>query len=380
MSQRVNPDLKKELVKYGIQDWNECFHCGNCTAMCPLTDQDFLFPRKAIRQVQMGLKSSISSNFDPWLCYYCGECSETCPRDANPGELMMSLRRYLTSVYDWTGFSKLFYTRKVWEFLTIIILFVLVVASFVVYFPKEQIVNFSTYIGDHAFVRVIETFDLIMAAVVALILVTNILRMWYFAILKPRYKVPIFEYLRGIYVLPGVLFTQISFRKCDTSGRLYWVNHLLLMTGYSVMFTLVMVFLPRFQIGEVTEWYNWQRLLGYYATFGLLFGLGAMFIGRFRKKTEKFKFSHLSDWLFIILLFLTTLTGILVHIFRLAEMGYATYVSYVLHLAVLVPMICVEVPFSKWSHLAYRPFSIYFYYLKKAALSKESKTKLAAAA
>ena len=34
MSQRVNPDLKKDLVKYGIQDWNECFHCGNCTAVC----------------------------------------------------------------------------------------------------------------------------------------------------------------------------------------------------------------------------------------------------------------------------------------------------------------------------------------------------------
>ncbi len=108
MIQRVNPDLKKYLVKYGIQDWNECFHCGNCTAICPLTDHDFLFPRKAIRQVQMGLTDSLASNFDPWLCYYCGECSETCPRDANPGELMMSLRRYLTSVYDWTGLSKLF--------------------------------------------------------------------------------------------------------------------------------------------------------------------------------------------------------------------------------------------------------------------------------
>jgi quinone-modifying oxidoreductase subunit QmoC len=46
----------------------------------------------------------------------------------------------------------------------------------------------------------------------------------------------------------------------------------------------------------------------------------------------------------------------------------------------MVPMICVEVPFSKWSHLAYRPFSIYFYYLKKAALAKEYKTKLAKAA
>jgi hypothetical protein len=30
-------------------------------------------------------------------------------------------------------------------------------------------------------------------------------------------------------------------------------------------------------------------------------------------------------------------------------------------------MIIIEVPFSKWSHLAYRPFAIYFYRLKKKA-------------
>ncbi|MGC3979589.1 MAG: hypothetical protein QM751_16000 [Paludibacteraceae bacterium] len=44
-----------------------------------------------------------------WECYYCGECSTHCPQDANPGELMMSLRRWLTAKYDWTGLSGLFY-------------------------------------------------------------------------------------------------------------------------------------------------------------------------------------------------------------------------------------------------------------------------------
>jgi len=57
----------------------------------------------------------------------------------------------------------------------------------------------------------------------------------------------------------------------------------------------------------------------------------------------------------------------------------ATYYSYVIHLAVLVPMIMVEVPFSKWSHLAYRPFAIYFANVKKAALAQEYETELAPA-
>ena len=378
--QRVNPDLKKDLLEFGVKDWNECFHCGNCTAICPLTEKDFLFPRKAIRQVQMGLKSSIASNFDPWLCYYCGECSETCPRDANPGELMMSLRRYLTSVYDWTGLSRLFYTKKIWEFIAIFLLAFMVVASFIIWFPGDQIANFTTYIGNHEFVKVIEIGDITMAAVVAFFLISNIMNMYYLTIIKPKYKVPLVKYIKGVFLLPFHFASQFKFRKCDNSGKKYWANHWLLMSGYTIMFILVVGFLPQFQTSEVHEWYHWQRILGYYATFGLLFGLVAMFIGRWRKRTEKFRFSHLSDWIFIIMLFLTTLTGILVHIFRLADMPYTTYYIYVIHIAVLVPMIVVEVPFSKWSHLAYRPFAIYFYYLKKAAVEKQYKTQLAAAA
>ena len=37
---------------------------------------------------------------------------------------------------------------------------------------------------------------------------------------------------------------------------------------------------------------------------------------------------------------------------------------------ILVPMILIEVPFSKWSHLAYRPFAAYFHQLKKHAVPK----------
>jgi len=32
-----------------------------------------------------------------------------------------------------------------------------------------------------------------------------------------------------------------------------------------------------------------------------------------------------------------------------------TYVIYVIHLMVAVPMLVLEVPFAKWAHLAFRP-------------------------
>ena len=383
MSYRVNSEFKSDLKKFGIaEQWNECFHCGNCTAVCPLTENGFLFPRQGIRVMQMGLKEKLATYVDPWLCYYCGECSETCPREANPAELMMTLRRYLTSVYDWTGLSKKIYTSKWWEFGSIIIIALLIIVGFLIYLPlksgADAMVNQSGSVMINSlvegisagqFVRIIEIGDWTMAIIVAALLISNILNMFYKVILSDNaVKVPFGTYFTEFWRLIYNFATQAKFSKCD--DRNYWVGHLLLMTGYSIMFALVVIALPLFQIEEIVPWYNWQRLLGYYATFGILFFLIQVTIGRIKKQDTKLKFSHPSDWLFIIMLALTTITGILVHIFRLNGMVEATYYLYVAHLAVLVPMIVIEVPFSKWSHLAYRPFAVYFSRLKKAAVKK----------
>src|SRR5512136_1919097 len=109
MAFRANPRLIEELEHYGAQDVVKCYHCGNCSAVCPFSAGPFLFPRKSMRYLQMGLEERLRGTLEPWLCYYCGECSEQCPREAEPGETMMSLRRWLTAQYDFTGISRLFY-------------------------------------------------------------------------------------------------------------------------------------------------------------------------------------------------------------------------------------------------------------------------------
>ena len=48
----------------------------------------------------------------------------------------MSLRRYLTSRYDWTGLSKKFYTSETWELGSILFFAVMVVISFLVILPS----------------------------------------------------------------------------------------------------------------------------------------------------------------------------------------------------------------------------------------------------
>ena len=116
--------------------------------------------------------------------------------------------------------------------------------------------------------------------------------------------------------------------------------------------------------------------MGYYATVVLLFGSGRAIVERIRKSGQMHRHSHTSDWMFPILLFTVSLTGILVHIFRYQGLPQATYYTYVIHLAFLVPMLILEVPFGKWSHLAYRPLAIYFQEVKQAALARESEAGL----
>jgi heterodisulfide reductase subunit C/quinone-modifying oxidoreductase subunit QmoC len=90
----VNPDFADELQVFGVDTALECFNCGTCAAICPLILGHF--PRKMIRYVQVGATEMILQQAqDLWRCLHCGLCTQTCPRQANPSELILGLRRYV---------------------------------------------------------------------------------------------------------------------------------------------------------------------------------------------------------------------------------------------------------------------------------------------
>lgn len=372
---KVNPNFSSELKKIGADDFSACFNCGDCTATCSFSTSDTSFPRKMVRYSVLGLEEDIQSSVDPWLCYYCGDCSTSCPRQADPGNLMMSLRRYLVSKYDWTGLSKKLYTSKVWELGAIAVIASIVLLLFIVKGGEM-----TTQLTDQGGVNInsfapwqsVEMLDWLMAGLLSFFLISNIFNMFYKIVLKQKeVKIPMKLYFKELYNLIFHFSTQWDFSKCDTekisiwskikNGNYnYWIIHFLLMTSYVTMFIMIVGFLGWFQTDHIYSWYHPQRLLGYYATFGLITGILYFSALRFNKITEKTKKTHFTDWTFLILLFLTTLSGILLHFFRINGAAYATYYTYVIHMMVLVPMLMIEVPFSKWSHLAYRPFAIYF--------------------
>lgn len=380
---QINPDFAKELKEYGAFDFNACYNCGNCTAVCSLSDENNSFPRKMVRLSVLGLEDEIQSSVDPWLCYYCGECSTTCPQKTDPGELMMSLRRYLTAKYDWTGLASKLYTSKVWEFGTIIFLAAVILVLFIFFhgpMTTELTAEGGVKLNTFAPWKQIEIGDWIMAGLLAFFLLSNVFNM-YLKIVRSNkeLKIPIKLYFTEIFKPIFHAVTQWQFSKCDRletkkkiNFSLFWIAHLLLMSSYALMLILIVVFLGWFQTDNIYEWWHPQRILGYYATIGLIVGLVYFSYSRIKKNQEKSKHSHVTDWTFLVLLFLTTITGILVHIFRIYGMPYPTYYIYVIHIMVLFPMLMIEVPFSKWSHLAYRPFALYFNNVVNAA-RKQSK-------
>ena len=59
MAIRVNPKLITELEKFGAEDVQKCYHCGNCSAVCAHSEDLFTFPRKPMRLLQMGLEERL---------------------------------------------------------------------------------------------------------------------------------------------------------------------------------------------------------------------------------------------------------------------------------------------------------------------------------
>ena len=384
MPGEIQPELLEKLTEFGVKDASLCFNCGNCTAICSLSSESVPFPRKPIRYLQLGLEDKLMASPEPWLCYYCGDCSDTCPRQADPGEVMMGLRRYLTSRYDWTGISRLFYTSKVFEVSAILLIAVLVGLGFLFFhgpMPTDRVA-----LNVFAPNRVMEILDLALLVVLSFFLLSNGYRLFK-AVLgeSPSLAenlhtddnrlfgirlrgIPLIIYFHEAREFLVHFFTQKKFNACDTdSKKAQWFIHLLMMTGYSIVFLLVVVGIRWFQRDEIYPLWHPIRLLGYYATFGILYGTSAAIWNRWKKTKPVYRNSHPSDWAFLILLWLTAFTGILIHFGRLLELPLATYGLYVVHMMIAVPMLVIEVPFAKWTHQLYRPLVLYLMKVKERA-------------
>ncbi|MBW2337282.1 MAG: 4Fe-4S dicluster domain-containing protein [Deltaproteobacteria bacterium] len=368
-SNRVDPELYRELAKFGAKDIEICMQCGTCSASCPLSSGTNPFPRKIYRYIQLGLKDKLLKSTEPWLCYYCGDCNKDCPRGAEPAETMMATRRWLTAQYDWTGLARRFYLSEAWEIGALIAVALGIILLFGLF--HGPVVTDHVSVNSFSPVLWVEIGDLVMAVILSAFLLSNAFRMYRF--IMSDTKVPLWLYITEAKAFVLNFLTQHRWRQCG-EDRSRWLKHFILVSGYLTMMMLIIVFIRWFQVDD-SSW-HFTSIFGYYATGVLLAITVEMFRSRLKKEESLHRYSEFSDWLFLILLFFTTLTGIMMHALRMVGWPMGTYVMYVIHLAIAVPMLIIEVPFGKWSHLFYRPLAIFLATVKEKA-SKNSKVDVA---
>lgn len=369
MNNYSDPQLVTEVRKYGKFDVAGCFNCGSCTLSCDLAGDHASFPRRTTRQVLLGLRQSIGESLDPWLCHDCGDCSTVCPRQTEPRESMMTLRRYLASLYDWTGIASLINRSKLWHLGALSFVAALVLLLTVLYHRyvvKMPLTDFaSTSLGLEHMFPLMTYFTLAVILFPFLILMTNAFRMYLITVhQKDSIHSPLFQWLVEIKIFFLHFFTYRRMTECPTE-KARWLPHLLLGLGCMVMIFLKVFALQWFQTDTLYPLYHPQRWIGYVATLFLIYGALHIIVGRLSKKREIYKSSDFRDWNFPVLLLATAVSGIAVHLFRYAGLELATHYAYAVHLMIAVPMLVVEMSFGKWTHMIYRPLAMYFQSLRE---------------
>jgi quinone-modifying oxidoreductase subunit QmoC len=192
-----------------------------------------------------------------------------------------------------------------------------------------------------------------IGSVFTFILLPNIIRMWWFIIIKPGIKVSFVTYLKSTWELLVHMFTQKRSLGCD-DNQFRWFEHLILVLGYlSLLFATVFL-----------DWFSSENIfiiiLGYVES-AVIFVVTFDFVrGRIKKNKEMSKFSQPSDWFFVIWLLLMGLTALFVRSFIDLNLLESNIWMYLLHLIVLVQWALIIVPFGKWTHFLYRSFAMYF--------------------
>ena len=366
---KVDIHLAEDLQKYGTVDFKACYNCGNCTAVCNLTDEHSNFPRMYIRYGMLGLKDEILKSDDLWMCYACGDCTATCPREAIPGEYMATLRRYAIAHYEPTGITRLMFKNNPW-YIVILSLLAVVLGFFLFTLKPEMVV--SRWIFQFMPFEIIHGLGELIFALTGLTLVIGIFNMLRWVgknkpDKKEETKKGKSNWMKSATYVVNELSTMKRYQTCDKETDSYWFKkpkitqpwfvHWSIMWGFIGLFlATVLDFLLKDP--ATTVWWP-SRILGTIAGIFMLYGASMALFYRYKKITDAYAHTKLADWVFLWFLWLAGITGFWMEIAVMAHLtGDANQVVFVIHTIISMELVLLFV-FSKFAHAIYRPVALF---------------------
>lgn len=390
MKNRVNPDFIETIKRYGAFDVNACFSCGNCTAICNLTDRTDVFPRRLIHYGQLGLKDELLSSKELWTCYYCGECSQTCPREAEPGEYMAAVRRYAISKLDFSGLSGLLYRLPIFNVAFTILLGVFLGLFIVVFSGMErklimdqQVLRYFDYLSA----RVLHDLGLTIFAFIGLVAIIGVIRMFIMISKAEKAKGVHFSLIkfvkRAIRAIFIELIYQKRYQKCsDDSDKPWylrqWFIHGTMLWGFMILWIVTGTHWMM-DLARQVEWLpdifkkatgthiSLLHPLRFFGTIGgilLMYGASLTIWKRLRRSDKYSSHTFVSDWSFLLLLWFSGLTGFFLEIalYMTMPQNWAYYML-LIHVTISMELLLLW-PFTKFAHVFYRSIAIFIYALK----------------
>ena len=393
MTTIVDIDLLADMQRFGAADVTACFSCGTCTATCPSADNDAAFPRRMIRYAAVGLRDELLASKELWTCYHCGLCSDSCPTQADPGEFMATARRYAIASYDPTGLARILYTRPILGS----VIATAVAAFFAAFMYTAHGPQDPAQLALFAFIpdQFIHWTGIVVMAFMTLAGFVGV------ATMTRRVARRDGVTLRGMFggrqawiATGSALWSALGVeslgqrryrRDCQDDAppeplyRRRWLIHALTIWGFLGLLaaTLLDWGLALLGIKEtgtaVPLWYP-SRLIGTVAGVSLVYGVTMFAVNRVRQVNRAAATSKGSDWLLLILLWITGVSGFIIEVALYAPTAPAWgYWVFLFHVGVAMELMLL-LPFTKFAHVVYRPVALFFYALARHGQERPGRT------
>jgi quinone-modifying oxidoreductase subunit QmoC len=354
----VKPDIefKKKLKQVSKSSLNECMQCGTCSVVCSLAPDERPFPRKEMIWAGWGMKDKLIGNPDIWLCHQCGDCSTYCPRGVKPADVFSAVREISYQHYAKPKILGRIVNNPKW--LPVALLIPIIIISAILFLAgtlqiPEGAVNYSKFF-PHAWLNSSFTFLWFLSIGLGVI---GLRKFWNDMKKQNPDSKPKGGFIKNLFSIRKEIILHSNFSACSAQ-KTRKIAHILVFYGFILLlavtaFAIYAAITHNYPLGLAHP----VKIAGNAAGAMLFIGLGIMIANRILNKKD-FGNSTYPDWLFLISLFLLTISGVIVEAARFLDWSLA-YHLYFFHL-ICVWFIIIYLPYTKFGHLLFRVVAMVF--------------------
>jgi len=371
-----SPQFRRELGRRGGETAARCYQCATCSSVCELAPDDAPFPRTQMLWAQWGLVDRVAASPSLWLCHQCNDCNIRCPRDAQPGDVMQTLRSLAVERLAFPGFLGRLCANvgKTWPLLVglPLLLWIILLAAFGGHGahlipPVDASLGaldgrfYYEHFVPHVLIYVVYTLTVLWVSIAALV---GASRLWK---LMGGVQQRAGSFLGGLWSVIVEIATHGRFGTCgEVNAKRRW-GHFLVFWGFvgaAVTSGLLILYLyrdtPPFSYVPLVMAHDYPlpllhpvKWLGNISALALVVGGALLYLNRLstdRRVGAMTAFDRFFLWTVLAVI----ITGVLTETLRFIAVAPVVACSmYLLHLSIVLTLF-FTFPYSKFAHLVYR--------------------------